>query len=161
MRELKQPRTSGAALRPPWRTWQQGHAPADLNHYEQGRDATAPAMRVPIAEAAFCAVHAGDGGATIAGVDKEAFLHAAKMYCSASGPEKTGAICYALGWTQHSSGVQIIRTRRDFAVAARKYGAAGRRDFGVARACVDSGIDGCSNAVRHFAGISEHAAIWR
>src|SRR5262249_44919155 len=30
-------------------------------------------------------------------------------YCSASGPERTGTICYALGWTQHSSGVQIIR----------------------------------------------------
>ena len=44
------------------------------------------------------------------GIDKEAFLHAAKTFCSASGPEKTGAICYAVGWTQHSTGVQIIRT---------------------------------------------------
>ncbi len=43
------------------------------------------------------------------GVSKAAFLHAAKTYCTASGPEKTGAICYALGWTQHSSGVQMIR----------------------------------------------------
>ena len=31
------------------------------------------------------------------------------LYTSASGPEKTGAICYAVGWTQHSTGVQIIR----------------------------------------------------
>ena len=44
------------------------------------------------------------------GVSKEAFLNVANIYCGASGPEKTGAICYALGWTQHSSGVQIIRT---------------------------------------------------
>jgi formate dehydrogenase major subunit len=43
------------------------------------------------------------------GVSKDAFLHVAKIYCSASGPEKTGSICYALGWTQHSSGVQMIR----------------------------------------------------
>ena len=43
------------------------------------------------------------------GISKDAFLHAAKTYCEASGPEKTGAICYALGWTQHSSGVQMIR----------------------------------------------------
>jgi formate dehydrogenase major subunit len=43
------------------------------------------------------------------GVSKDAFLNAAKTYCTASGPEKTGAICYALGWTQHSSGVQMIR----------------------------------------------------
>jgi formate dehydrogenase major subunit len=28
----------------------------------------------------------------------------------ASGPEKTAAICYAVGWTQHSKGAQIIRT---------------------------------------------------
>jgi formate dehydrogenase major subunit len=28
---------------------------------------------------------------------------------SASGPDRTGAICYALGWAQHSNGVQIIR----------------------------------------------------
>jgi formate dehydrogenase major subunit len=43
------------------------------------------------------------------GVSKEAFLRVADTYCKASGPEKTGGICYAVGWTQHSSGVQIIR----------------------------------------------------
>jgi formate dehydrogenase major subunit len=43
------------------------------------------------------------------GVPKERFLEIAEAYTSASGPEKTGAICYALGWTQHSTGVQIIR----------------------------------------------------
>jgi formate dehydrogenase major subunit len=43
------------------------------------------------------------------GVSKEAFLNVASLYCSASGPDKTASICYALGWTQHSSGVQIIR----------------------------------------------------
>jgi len=43
------------------------------------------------------------------GISKDAFLHAAETFCTASGPDKTGAICYALGWTQHSSGVQMIR----------------------------------------------------
>ncbi len=43
------------------------------------------------------------------GVSKETFLRIADTYAKASGPEKTGAICYAVGWTQHSSGVQIIR----------------------------------------------------
>jgi formate dehydrogenase major subunit len=43
------------------------------------------------------------------GVSKESFLRVAKTYCTASGPEQTGSICYAVGWTQHSSGVQIIR----------------------------------------------------
>ena len=44
------------------------------------------------------------------GVPAEQFLRVAEAFCSASGPEKTGAICYAVGWTQHSVGVQIIRT---------------------------------------------------
>jgi len=43
------------------------------------------------------------------GVPKEKFLEVAEAYTSASGPEKTGAICYAVGWTQHSKGPQIIR----------------------------------------------------
>ncbi len=43
------------------------------------------------------------------GVPKEIFLRVAEAYCSASGPDKTAAICYAVGWTQHSEGVQIIR----------------------------------------------------
>jgi formate dehydrogenase major subunit len=44
------------------------------------------------------------------GVPRNIFLKAAEAFVSASGPEKTGAICYAVGWTQHSKGVQIIRT---------------------------------------------------
>ena len=43
------------------------------------------------------------------GVPKNLFFKVAEAYCSASGPEKTGTICYAVGWTQHSNGVQIIR----------------------------------------------------
>jgi formate dehydrogenase major subunit len=44
------------------------------------------------------------------GIPKEIFLKVADVFSSASGPEKTGAICYAVGWTQHSKGAQIIRT---------------------------------------------------
>ena len=44
------------------------------------------------------------------GIPKDLFLKAADTFTSASGPEKTGAICYAVGWTQHSKGVQIIRS---------------------------------------------------
>ncbi len=43
------------------------------------------------------------------GIPAEAFLEVADVYTRASGREKTGAICYAVGWTQHASGVQIIR----------------------------------------------------
>ena len=45
----------------------------------------------------------------VCGVPEHQFLRVAEIFSSASGPEKTGAICYAVGWTQHSNGVQIIR----------------------------------------------------
>ena len=45
-----------------------------------------------------------------AGVPQKLFLKVAETFCNASGPEKTAAICYAVGWTQHSKGVQIIRS---------------------------------------------------
>jgi len=44
------------------------------------------------------------------GVAQDVFLRCAETFANASGPEKTGAICYAVGWTQHSKGVQIIRS---------------------------------------------------
>ena len=43
------------------------------------------------------------------GIPVKEFLDVADVFTAASGPEKTGAICYAVGWTQHSKGVQIIR----------------------------------------------------
>ena len=46
----------------------------------------------------------------VCGVPAEAFVRIADAFCRASGPERTAAICYAVGWTQHSVGVQIIRT---------------------------------------------------
>jgi formate dehydrogenase major subunit len=46
----------------------------------------------------------------VTGCPKEAFLKIAEAICENSGRDKTTAFCYALGWTQHSKGVQIIRT---------------------------------------------------
>ena len=46
----------------------------------------------------------------LCGIPEDVFLKLAETFCSASGAEKTAAICYAVGWTQHSDGVQIIRT---------------------------------------------------
>jgi formate dehydrogenase major subunit len=38
------------------------------------------------------------------------FLYVAEALCASAGPEKTGAFAYAVGWTQHTVGVQLIRT---------------------------------------------------
>jgi len=47
--------------------------------------------------------------AEICGCKKEDFLEVAEALCANSGRERTSAIVYALGWTQHTTGVQMIR----------------------------------------------------
>ena len=45
----------------------------------------------------------------VCGIPRERFLEVADVFTAASGRDRTAAICYAVGWTQHSTGVQIIR----------------------------------------------------
>jgi formate dehydrogenase major subunit len=45
----------------------------------------------------------------ICGISPDLFHKVAHCLAAASGPERTAAVCYAVGWTQHSKGVQIIR----------------------------------------------------
>jgi formate dehydrogenase major subunit len=45
----------------------------------------------------------------VCGISPDLFHKVAHMLAAASGPERTAAVCYAVGWTQHSKGVQIIR----------------------------------------------------
>ena len=45
----------------------------------------------------------------VCGTPKEVFLKVAQTLYDNSGPDRTGAIVYAVGWTQHTVGVQMIR----------------------------------------------------
>jgi formate dehydrogenase major subunit len=45
----------------------------------------------------------------VCGVPRERFLRVAEWLCANSGRERTSAVCYAVGWTQHTHGVQNIR----------------------------------------------------
>src|SRR5262245_30963472 len=45
----------------------------------------------------------------ICGTPKETFLEVAETLIANSGRERTTMLAYAVGWTQHSAGVQIIR----------------------------------------------------
>jgi len=47
--------------------------------------------------------------AQICGCSVEHFIKVAETLCDNSGRERTGSIVYAVGWTQHTTGVQIIR----------------------------------------------------
>ena len=46
----------------------------------------------------------------ICGVPEQLFLEVAEALAANSGRERTSAFCYAVGWTQHTVGVQYIRT---------------------------------------------------
>ena len=45
----------------------------------------------------------------ISGVPRDVFLQVCEQLCENSGRERTSAIVYAVGWTQHTTGVQTIR----------------------------------------------------
>ncbi len=45
----------------------------------------------------------------ITGCPKETFIKVADALVKNSGPNRTGAFCYAVAWTHHTTGVQIIR----------------------------------------------------
>jgi formate dehydrogenase major subunit len=44
------------------------------------------------------------------GIPREHFVDLADRYTACSGPDRTATICYAVGLTQHSVGVQIVRS---------------------------------------------------
>jgi formate dehydrogenase major subunit len=46
----------------------------------------------------------------ICGCTREQFLEVAEALCANSGRERTSSIVYSVGWTQHTVGVQYIRT---------------------------------------------------
>jgi formate dehydrogenase major subunit len=45
----------------------------------------------------------------VCGTSRETFMKIAEALVMASGPDRTAVICYAVGWTQHTTGVQTIR----------------------------------------------------
>ena len=47
--------------------------------------------------------------AEICGIPQDQFRHVAEAVTGNSGPDRTTAFCYAVGWTQHTVGVQYIR----------------------------------------------------
>jgi formate dehydrogenase major subunit len=48
--------------------------------------------------------------ANACGCSEEEFVWYCERICENSGPDRTGAFAYAVGWTQHTVGVQLIRT---------------------------------------------------
>ncbi len=83
----------------------------------------------------------------VSGIDKEGLLEFYKLYSATGKPDKAGTIMYAMGWTQHTVGVQYIRT---MAMAQLLLG-----NIGVAGGGVNA-LRGESNVQ----GSTDHCLLW-
>ncbi len=80
--------------------------------------------------------------AGICGCTREQLLDVAEQLMANSGRERTAAIVYALGWTQHSTGVQIIRAA---AILQLLLGNTGRPGGGIMAMRGHASIQGSSD----------------
>ncbi len=100
----------------------------------------------------------------ITGIPKDQFLKAADLFTSIrkdGDMKKVATIIYAVGWTQHTFGTQIIRTA---AMIQLLLGNVGRAGGGVNALRGHSNIQGATDMaglVRLSAGISESASSHR
>lgn len=83
----------------------------------------------------------------VCGTPKDAFLKVADMVTSTGNAERVGTITYALGWTQHSTGVQIIRAG---AMLQLLLGNVGRPGGGVNAFRGHSNIQGATDTAGTF-----------
>src|SRR3954467_11469980 len=104
------------------------------------------------------------------GCSAEDFLEVARALCENSGREKTSAFCYAVGWTQHTKGVQMIRAA---AVIQLLLGNVGRPGGGVMALRGHASIQGSTDIptlynilpgylpmphTEHYGGLEEYIA---
>jgi len=88
-----------------------------------------------------------DKVSSISGVSKENLLTVYEAYASTGKPDRAGTMMYALGWTQHSVGVQNIRLAAVIQLLLGNIGVAG----------------GGINALRgepNVQGSTDHAILW-
>jgi formate dehydrogenase-N alpha subunit len=83
----------------------------------------------------------------ICGTPKETFVKVAEMVTSTGNAQRVGTIMYALGWTQHSIGVQIIRAA---AMLQLLLGNVGRPGGGVNALRGHSNIQGATDMAGTF-----------
>src|SRR5688572_7763746 len=83
----------------------------------------------------------------ICGTPKDVFLKVAEIVTSTGNAERVGTITYALGWTQHSTGVQMIRTA---AILQLLLGNVGRPGGGVNAFRGHSNIQGATDTAGTF-----------
>jgi formate dehydrogenase major subunit len=83
----------------------------------------------------------------VCGIPPEAFAKVADAITRNSGRERTTAICYSVGWTQHTVGVQYIRTA---AILQTLLGNIGRPGGGILALRGHASIQGCTDVPTLF-----------
>src|SRR4029453_16386909 len=83
----------------------------------------------------------------VCGTPKDKFLKVAEVVTSTGTAERVGTITYALGWTQHSTGVQMIRAA---AILQLLLGNVGRPGGGVNAFRGHSNIQGATDTAGTF-----------
>ncbi len=78
---------------------------------------------------------------SICGTPKEKFLHVCEKFASTAQAGRVATIMYALGWTQHTTGAQMLRTGGLGAAAVRQHRRGGRRHECAAWALQHPGSD--------------------
>jgi formate dehydrogenase major subunit len=110
--EYARAQAAPGARRPAVQTGEQAHG-------AHGAQAEGPALQDPTLEHPRCvfqilkrhfARYTPELVEEVCGVPHERFLEVADALCSSSGRERTSAFVYSVGWTQHTVGVQYIRT---------------------------------------------------
>ena len=92
-------------------------------------------------------VHTPETVEKICGTPKDTFLKVAEIVTSTGNAQRCGTIMYALGWTQHSIGVQMIRTA---AMLQLLLGNVGRPGGGVNALRGHSNIQGATDTAGVF-----------
>ena len=100
----------------------------------------------------------------ITGIPKDQFLKAADLFTSIrkdGDMKKVATIIYAVGWTQHTSGTQIIRTAAMLQLLLGNVGRAGGGVNALARPLEHPGRDRPGRRLRHPARLSQDAGARR
>ena len=125
----------------------------------RGLGPRAPALRVPAHAPALRPLHARDGRARSAASRGRRSSQVAEALCDNSGRRAhVGASVYAVGWTQHTTGVQNIRAAAILQLLLGNIGRPGGGHPRAARPREHPGLDRHPDALRHPAGLHPDAA---
>ena len=117
------------------------HAGRDRRDRE-GPDAAAPPLRLPDPVSGTSPATPRSSSRRSAVRPREQFLAVCEAWTAASGRERTSALIYSVGWTQHSVGAQYIRAG---AIMQLLLGNIGRPGGGILALRGHASIQGCTD----------------